>query len=105
MTYIAIPTKAAQLVRVQINEKDDVFTAISPDLNIFVSGTNLDEKFHDGICRSIREHFLAMGQTPPMTVIRVNHPNRNTGYWHFAAIPQCLLDAREHNEMPEKANG
>lgn len=92
MTYIAIPTKAAQLVRVEIKEEDKVFVATSPDLNIVITGHNLGDEFHEGIKRAIRDNFSAMGQTPPMTVIRVNHPDRGTGYWHFAAIPAGFTD-------------
>ncbi|HET8727719.1 MAG TPA: hypothetical protein VFO41_09435 [Alphaproteobacteria bacterium] len=62
MTYIAIPTKAAQLVRVAIEEKDDTFKATSPDLNIFVSGHSLGEAFHAAIKKAIRDNFSAMGR-------------------------------------------
>lgn len=105
MTYIALPTKVAQLVRVEIKEDEKLFTATSPDLNVFVTGGNLDDHFHAGIERAIRENFSAMGQQPPMTVMRANHPMRASGYWYFVAIPQCALDAREHNETTERADG
>ena len=92
MTYIAIPTRAAHLVRVRVEEEDGLFTATSPDLGLIVTGYNLGDEFHKGITQSIAKLFAAMGQTEPMKVIRVNHPKHTTGYWHFAAIPQCVLD-------------
>jgi hypothetical protein len=98
MTYIAIPTKAAHLVRVEIKEDGDTFVATSPDLNIVVTGQNLGDDFHAGLKRAIANNFAAMGQTEPMTIIRVNHPDRATGYWHFAAIPQCVLSEPSASE-------
>lgn len=91
MTYIAIPTKAALLVRVEIEEKDNIFTATSPDLNIIVTAHNLGDAFHKSLTQAIWKNFAAMGQVEPMTIIRANHPERTTGYWHFVAIPQCVL--------------
>jgi hypothetical protein len=91
MTYIAIPTKAAHLVRVEIKEDDSVFVATSPDLNIVITAHSLGDEFHKGLRKAIFENFAAMGQTEPMTVIRVNHPDRATDYWYFAAIPQSVL--------------
>jgi hypothetical protein len=91
MTYIAIPTKAAHLVRVEIKEDGDIFVATSPDLNIVVTGHSLNDEFHKGLRRAIFENFAAMGQSEPMTIIRVNHPDRATVYWYFAAIPQSIL--------------
>lgn len=92
MTYIAIPTQVAHLVRVEIEEKESIFSATSPDLGIIVTGSNLGDEFHAGIKRAISQIFQAMGQAEAMTVIRVTHPDRDTGYWYFAAIPQCVLD-------------
>ena len=92
MTYIAIPTQAAQLVRVEIKEEDKLFIATSPDLNIILTGYSLGDEFHDALKKAISRNFEAMGQVPPMTVIRVNHPEQNTGFWYFAAIPASLLE-------------
>lgn len=92
MTYIAIPTKVALLVRVVVDEKDDLFSATSPDLNIFVSGHSIGEEFQGAIKKAIKENLTAMGQEPSVAVIRANHPERNSGYWHFVAIPQNMVE-------------
>jgi hypothetical protein len=91
MTYIPIPTKVALLVRVEIKEDDSVFVATSPDLNIIITAHSLGDEFHAGLKKAICENLVAMGQSEPMTVVRVVHPDTRTGYWYFAAIPNSIL--------------
>jgi hypothetical protein len=90
MAYIAIPTKAVHLVRIEIKEDGDTFVATSPDLNIVITANSLGDELHDKITKAIDSAFQAMGQIEPMTVIRVNHPVRD-GYWYFAAIPASAI--------------
>jgi hypothetical protein len=96
--FIKIPFEHAWLIRVAIEEKesdkDSLFLTQSPELpGMFVSARSLGEEFSNKICSAITEMLTAMGQEPPVNVIRVNHPDRETGYWHFVAIPQRLLQS------------
>ena len=91
--FVKIPTACAHIIRVDVKNDNETFTATSPDLNIFVTGSSLGAGFSEAIERAIVENFSAMGQEPPMSVIRANWPTQGIGYWYFVAIPANLIEA------------